>query len=108
MTKPRTGQAPPKLTRETFRTRFMNSFIDPAFDTVREALDQAEQVAWNNYEGSRKAPLTSKAGPGFADPDYELSDEWRATRDRLLAAEAIQKKSANQIPRAADLRGGAQ
>jgi hypothetical protein len=39
---------------------------------------KVEGVAWNNYIRSRKAPFTEKAGPGFADPSYDLSVEWRA------------------------------
>lgn len=91
MIKPRTGQAPPKIDRETFHLRFAHSFIDPAFDPVREQIGHIEEIAWNNYQQSHKSPITEKAGPGFADPDYDLSVEWRATRDRLLVAEARQK-----------------
>lgn len=36
-------------------------------------------------------PVTEKAGPGFADPEFDMSVEWRTTRDRVLAAEAKQK-----------------
>jgi multimeric flavodoxin WrbA len=46
-----------------------------------------EEIAWQAYEEGRKAPVTRKAGPGFADPEYELSVEWLATRDRLIAAQ---------------------
>jgi multimeric flavodoxin WrbA len=91
MTKPRTGQAPEKPNRDEFHLRFTRSFMDPAFGNIQDALDKVEAVAWNNYINGHKAPLTEKAGPGFADPDYMLSVEWRATRDRLLAAEAKQK-----------------
>ena len=94
----RTGQAPPKLGRQEFHLKFMRSYQDPRFAEagVREALAQVEQVAWRNYDESRKAPVTQKAGAGFADPDYDLSVEWKATRDRLHAAEAIQKNAATQ------------
>ncbi|MRW90699.1 NADPH-dependent FMN reductase [Duganella sp. FT80W] len=91
MTDIRRGQAPAQLGRDEFHLRFMRSFEDPAFEPVREALAQVEQVAWRNYDAGRKAPRTRKAGPGFADPEYELSVEWTATRDRLLAAEKRQK-----------------
>jgi multimeric flavodoxin WrbA len=93
MTDIRRGQAPAKLGREEFHLRFMRSFEDPAFEPLREALAQVEQVAWRNYEAGRKAPRTQKAGPEFADPEYELSVEWTATRDRLLAAEKRQKEA---------------
>ena len=91
MTKPRTGQAPPPLTRVEFHERFQQSFYDPAFKKEREAIARVEAIAWDAYTNDRKAPLTQKAGRGFADPDYELSVEWRATRDTLLRAEKRQK-----------------
>jgi multimeric flavodoxin WrbA len=94
MTKPRTGQAPPKLDRQTFHLRFVDSFTDPAFEAARDDIARIEDIAWNNYTQSHKSPNTEKAGPEFADPDYDLSTEWRATRDRLLAAEAKQKDPA--------------
>ena len=87
----RTGQAPPPLGRNEFRLRFMRSFYDPAFGPVAAALAQVEEVAWSNYHDGRKAPVTQKAGGEFADADYDLSVEWKATRDRLLAAELAQK-----------------
>ncbi|MGZ5047093.1 MAG: flavodoxin family protein [Usitatibacter sp.] len=91
MTQPRTGQAPPPLTREEFRRRFERSFYDPAFEKEKEAIARLEAIAWDAYVDDRKAPRTSKAGPGFADPGYDLSIEWRETRDALLRAEARQK-----------------
>jgi multimeric flavodoxin WrbA len=95
MTTIRKGQAPAKLTRDQFSLQFHRSFSDPSFEQVRYALEQVEQVAWENYDAGRKAPLTDPAGPGYADPSYELSDEWRATRDRLLQAEKVQKDPAS-------------
>jgi multimeric flavodoxin WrbA len=94
MTTVRKGQAPAQLNRVQFHERFSQAFYDPAFDAVSAELAAVEEVAWNNYAGARKAPRTVKAGPGFADPDYDLSIEWKQTRDRLLAAEARQKDPA--------------
>ena len=94
MTDVRKGQAPPMLGRDEFRLVFSRSFKDPSFKAVADSLNAVEQVAWENYSGSRKAPITVKAGPGFKDPDNELSVEWKETRDRLLAAEAKQKDPA--------------
>ena len=85
----RTGQYPGKLTRDAFRARFMQRFHDPAYAVERAALDRLEQIAWDAYMDSRKAPITVKAGPGYADPDYDLSADWKAAHDALaLAAEA--------------------
>jgi multimeric flavodoxin WrbA len=94
MTTVRKGQAPAQLSRVQFHERFSQAFYDPSFGAVSAELAAVEEVAWNNYVGSRKAPRTVKAGPGFADPDYDLSIEWKETRDRLLAAEARQKDPA--------------
>lgn len=91
MTKPRTGQAPPKLDRAEFARRYRQNFYDPDFAAESDAIARLEEIAWNNYAKSHKAPKTAKAGPGFADPDYDLSIEWRDTRDRLVAAEQKQK-----------------
>jgi multimeric flavodoxin WrbA len=90
----RKGQASMTLQRDEFRRRFAESFYDPRFDAEREALARIEEIAWRNYQDGRKAPRTGKAGPGFADPDYELSLEWRATRERLIAAQDRQRDPA--------------
>lgn len=93
--KPRLGQAPAKLGRDEFHLQFQRSHRDAAFDEVRDALASVEEVAWDNYTKGHKVLLTEKAGPGFADPDYALSVEWKTTRDRLLAAEVKQKDPAS-------------
>jgi len=87
MTEIRKGQAPQPLARDTFHLRFMQSFQDPAFKAESESLGRLEGIAWQAYQEGRKAPVTHKAGPGFSDPDYDLSVEWRDTRDRLIAAQ---------------------
>jgi hypothetical protein len=87
----RKGQTSFPMKREEFRARYREHFYDPSFDTEREAIARLEEIAWQNYLQTRKAPLTTKAGPGFADPEYKLSDEWRKTRDTLIAAEKKQK-----------------
>ncbi|HEX3486980.1 MAG TPA: flavodoxin family protein, partial [Micropepsaceae bacterium] len=91
MTTVRKGQAPGPMSRAAFHAHFQRSFFDPAFDGERASLSRLEEIAWNAFQEGRKAPRTQKAGPGFADPDYDLSVEWRATRDALRAAEARQK-----------------
>ncbi|MGZ8291046.1 MAG: flavodoxin family protein [Telluria sp.] len=90
----RKGQAPAPLGRDEFRLVFHGSFMDPAFRKVGAELAAVEEIAWENYRDGHKAPVTAKAGPGFADPDYELSVEWRAARDRLLEADQRQKDAA--------------
>ena len=83
----RKGQAPAHLERARFSTRFRASFTDPAFRAEDPAIERLEEVAWQAYVEGRKAPLTQKAGPGYADPDYDLSTEWVATKQRLDTAQ---------------------
>jgi multimeric flavodoxin WrbA len=90
----RTGQAPGRLARNEFHLKFVANFSDPRFEPLRQDIARLEEVAWQNYQDGRKAPVTQKAGAGCADPDYDLSVEWKAARDRLLAAEATQKDPA--------------
>src|ERR1700704_2123710 len=79
---------PRKLDRASFQDRFLSAFIDPYFDRLRRELKAIADVAWDAYSSSRKSPLTRKAGPGFADPDYELAVDWLAARDAIRQAEA--------------------
>jgi multimeric flavodoxin WrbA len=94
MIKVRKGQAPAVLSREAFHERFMQSFVDPAFRAEDEALARLEALAWDAYKEGRKAPLTRKAGAGFADPGYDLSTEWLETRARIQKAQAEWNKPA--------------
>jgi multimeric flavodoxin WrbA len=96
MTEVRKGQAPAMLGRDEFHLVFSRSFMDPSFKKVGGELAAVEEIAWDNYKESHKSPVTEKAGPGFADPDYELSVEWKAARERLLAAEKVQKDAATR------------
>src|SRR3954464_14791279 len=96
MTTIRKGQAPAKLGRNEFHLKFIQSFYDPSFDAVSGELAKIEEIAWDNYASSHKAPRTVKAGPGFADPDYDLSIEWKEAHDRVLAAEQRQKDPATR------------
>lgn len=88
------GQVAEFISREDFRKRFDANFYDPAFDDARAEIAKLEAIAWDGYHEGRKAPRTAKAGPGFADPDYRLSTEWRANRDRLLDLQKIQQDPA--------------
>jgi len=83
----RKGQVTDKVTRDVFRERFCARFHDPAFRAEDAAIDRLEAIAWDAYSEGRKAPVTEKAGPGAADPDYEISVEWRQTRDAVRDAQ---------------------
>ena len=72
----------------------MQSFVDPAFKVEGDALARVEDIAWDAYKEGRKSPVTRKAGSAFADPDYDLSVDWLATRARLKKAETAWHKSA--------------
>jgi multimeric flavodoxin WrbA len=87
-TEVRKGQAPGKLDRVEFGRRYRQTFADPAFRAEDESIGRLEAIAWDAYINSRKAPVTRKAGPEFADPDYDLSVEWLETRDNLIRAQA--------------------
>ena len=88
MTEVRKGQAPATLSRNAFHERFMKSFMDPAFRAEDDAISRVEALAWDAYQEGRKSPLTRKAGPGYADPDCDLSVEWLETRERIDKAQA--------------------
>ena len=88
MTEVRKGQAPAVLSRTVFHERFMQSFMDPAFRSEDAAISRVEAIAWDAYQQGRKAPVTRKAGSGYADPEYALSAEWLETRSRLEKAQA--------------------
>lgn len=83
----RKGQAPAQLARAEFRVRFLASYIDPGFRTEDRSIARLEEIAWHAYSEGRKAPFTQKAGPGYADPDYDLSVEWIATKQRIGEAQ---------------------
>jgi len=79
----RKGQGNVTLTREEFERRLRERFYDPAFEKVERQIADVIDVAWNAYDEYRKSPRTRKAGPGFADPEFELPIEWLETRERI-------------------------
>lgn len=85
---PRRGMPSPKLDRQAFSDRYRSRFNDPAFDLLRSEIDRIVEVAWEAYQDERKAPVTEKAGAGFADPEYDLAIDWRAAHDGIEAAKA--------------------
>lgn len=95
---PRKGMPSPRLDEAAFRARFAERFADPAFAPLRPEIERLAAVAWQAYSDGRKSPVTRKAGPGHADPDYELSVDWIAARDAIRAAEA--RHAAGGPPRA--------
>lgn len=72
-----------ELDEGEFRERFLQQFADPAFNAVADELGKVAAVAWDGYFNNRKSPRTGPAGPGYADPGYDLPDEWRGTREAI-------------------------
>ena len=91
----RKGMPDVQLTREEFAQRFRQQFYDPVFEPLRDSLDRITDAAWDAYDKYRKAPRTRKAGPGYADPDYDLSVEWIEASRRIKEAEQKQKDPAS-------------
>jgi multimeric flavodoxin WrbA len=85
---PRKGMPSPRLEEAEFRDRFLSAYLDPAFDKVRGELDRIAAVAWDGYANSRKSPVTQKAGPRYADPNYDLAVDWIEAKARIETAQA--------------------
>jgi multimeric flavodoxin WrbA len=88
---PRKGMPTTKIDEQTFRARFDALFYDPAFGPLRAEIDAAAKIAWEAFDQGRKAPRTEKAGPGFADPSYDLSIEWLESKRSIERAEEEHK-----------------
>jgi hypothetical protein len=78
----RKGMPSVKLDRDEFERR-RDRFRDPAFSSLSAELDAIVAAAWDAYSRSRKAPVTRKAGFGFADPDYEIAADWFNAREAI-------------------------
>jgi multimeric flavodoxin WrbA len=92
MTQVRKGQIPGPMSRDEFRKRYLNTFKDPAYKSEWQSLVRIEAIAWDAYTSNRKSPLARKAGRGYADPDYILSDEWRDAKTAIEDADRRQKQ----------------
>ena len=85
---PRKGMPEVKLDEAGFKRRFLAQYFDPAFRPLDAELGRIAEIAWQAYREGRKSPVTRKAGPGFADPDYDLAIDWveaKAAIDRARA-----------------------
>jgi multimeric flavodoxin WrbA len=87
-----------ELSRAEFEKRYRSRFADPAFKPLQRELDAIIAAAWDGYANSRKSPVTRKAGPGFSDPAYEISVDWLAAREAILAAQR-RHDAAGETPR---------
>src|SRR5438445_3469707 len=100
----RKGMPPVKLPREEFEKRYRARFVDPAFRTLQRELDTIVAAAWDAYSHSRKAPIARKAGPGFADPNYEIAADWLVARESILEAQR-RHDDASEVPRILIING---
>jgi multimeric flavodoxin WrbA len=82
-----------ELSKREFVQRFHNRFFDPAFEPMRGEIAKLADIAWDGYSNSRKSPRVHPIGPGFADPTYDVSVEWLATRAAIDIAEKQNKDS---------------
>ncbi|MEA3028456.1 MAG: hypothetical protein QOF91_3741 [Alphaproteobacteria bacterium] len=83
------------LTRAQFAGRMRERFSDPAFEPIAAEVERTIEAAWQAYDKARKSPHTQKAGPGYADPDYNLAVEWIEASRRIKEAERRQKDAAS-------------
>ena len=102
----RKGMPPVELSRDEFEARYRSRFVDPAFAPLQRELDAIVAAAWDAYSHGRKAPVTRRAGPGFADPQYELSVDWLKARESVLAAQR-RHDDATETPRILMINGSA-
>src|SRR5260370_12905181 len=87
----RRGMPSVAITKAEFTRRARERFVDPAFEPLQVEIDKIIEAAWSGYHDYRKAPRTRRAGPRYADPDYDLSIDWLETRDAIARAERRQK-----------------
>jgi len=102
----RKGMPPVRLSRAEFERSYRSRFVDPVFAPLQRELDAIVSAAWDAYSHSRKAPLTRKAGSGFADPDYDLAVDWLEARAAVLAAQR-RHDDAGETPRILVINGSA-
>jgi multimeric flavodoxin WrbA len=82
----RKGQGDVHLSKDEFARRFRRHFYDPVFEQAEAEIARLIDLAWDGYDHARKAPRTQKAGPGYADQNYDLSHDWIQARDAIAAA----------------------
>lgn len=85
--KVRKGMPNPDLNRAAFEKRFLDQFQDPGFAELSPELERVTNAAWEAYSKGRKAPRTRKAGPQYANFDYDLSIDWIHARESIHQAQ---------------------
>ncbi|MBC7714562.1 MAG: flavodoxin family protein [Rhizobacter sp.] len=93
----RKGMTNHKLSKAEFFEEYKKSFYGEKYRALDTEIDALAKIAWKDYDEENKSPITTKAGPEFKDPDYDLSVEWLETRNRLIYAVEKHKTSRNKI-----------
>jgi multimeric flavodoxin WrbA len=83
----RKGQGSTHLDRREFERRLRERFYDPRFEALGAELGRIAEAAWEVYDDYHKSPRKRPAGPGFAEPAFELPIEWLETRAKIQQAE---------------------
>ena len=93
MTKVRVRKGMPSVavSKAEFSRRIRERFYDPAFDGLQPEIDKIVATAWRNYHEYHKSPRTRRAGPRYADPDFDLPIEWLQAREAIVRAERLHK-----------------
>jgi multimeric flavodoxin WrbA len=95
---------PTKLERAGFTRRMQSRFTDTAFEPLQNEIAKLIDAAWDGYSHSRKSPHTRKAGPVFADPDYDLAVDWLNARAAIEEAQR-RRDDLTQKPRILAING---
>jgi multimeric flavodoxin WrbA len=85
------GMPSVQLSREEYKRRFLERFVDPAFDGIKGELEGIADKAFDVYSDYRKSPRIQKAGAEFQNPDYDLAVDWLETRRQIKLAEERHK-----------------
>jgi multimeric flavodoxin WrbA len=94
---PRKGSPSPRLDEAEFKRRFRSQFQDPAFEPLQDEMAKLAHAAWGAYAASRKSPRTRPAGPGHADPAYDLSCDWIEAKEAIAAARGRHEDSSGPV-----------
>lgn len=89
----RKGMPSVQLDKAEFKRRFRERFYDPDFEPLRAEIDKIAETAWFTYDEYHKSPRVTKAGPEFADPDYDISVEMARCPDEYSDSGATAEKS---------------
>jgi hypothetical protein len=82
------GMPPVELDEAEFRRRFLAQFPTPAFDRSPRARPRRRRGGVGRLHPFAQVAGHRKAGPGYADPDYDMAVDWRAAKAAIDRAQA--------------------